>query len=125
MVANIILVGAGGAVGAVARYLATGVVIRNFSAGPFPLGTLVVNVTGCFIIGVLTTLAEHHHVLSQEARLLLITGLLGGFTTFSAFGFETVLLLRTGEGMLALMNVLLSVSLSLLAVYCGSQLVPR
>ena len=119
---QLLFVGAGGGVGAIARYLLSGVVLHHLPAQGFPLGTLLVNVTGCLLIGVFGGLSEHHHLLSPDAKLLLITGLLGGFTTFSAFGYETVFLLRTGQTLFAALNVLLSVTLGLAAVLLGGLL---
>ena len=113
-----LLVAAGGAVGATARYVLGGAVQR--AAGiPFPLGTLVVNVLGCLCIGALTAVAERGAGLSTEARLFLIVGILGGFTTFSAYGVETYGLLRNGAVGAALANALGSVVLGLGAVWAG------
>jgi CrcB protein len=78
-----------------------------------------VNVAGCLLAGVLAGLAEKHELLSADARLLLFTGLLGGFTTFSAFGLETMYLLRKGELLVAGSNVALSVAAGLLALWLG------
>jgi len=87
------------------------------------LATLAVNVFGCLIVGILGGLAQHHSMPSQAARLFLMTGLLGGFTTFSAFGLETLLLMRGERVDLALLNALLSVVVSLVAVWLGFRLV--
>ncbi|TFG87680.1 MAG: CrcB family protein, partial [Chromatiales bacterium] len=99
---ELLLVASGGAVGSVLRYAATGFAQRLYATGSgaavsFPVGTLVVNVTGSFLIGVLMGLAESRAVFGAEARLLLVTGLLGGYTTFSAFSLETLLLFRAGQ----------------------------
>lgn len=118
-----LLVGFGGFLGSIARYLVGGAVHRLADGPVFPFGTLVVNVTGCLAIGVLGALAEARGILSPEARVFLLIGLIGGFTTFSSFGYETFQLLRDGEAFPALANVLLQVILGLGAVWAGSAFV--
>jgi CrcB protein len=108
----------GGALGAVLRHLLGGLVQARAGV-VFPLGTLAVNVAGCLAIGVLTELVESRGGLHPETRALLMVGLLGGFTTFSAFGNETLSLLRDGEPTLAGANVAANVVLGLLAVWAG------
>jgi CrcB protein len=115
----ILLVALGGAVGSVARFQLSGLVLRQVVDWRFPLGTFVVNVAGCLLAGLLAALAEKSQFLTAEIRLLLFTGLLGGFTTFSAFGLETVLLLKRGEFWVAAAYVLGSVALGLLALWLG------
>jgi len=117
-------VASGGAVGSVLRYLVSGFAQRAFVPGAgalaaFPAGTLVVNVTGSLLIGVLAGLAESRALLGPEARLLLVTGLLGGYTTFSAFSLETLLLLRSGQTATAFASVGLQVLLGLAAAWAG------
>lgn len=119
---RLLLVGAGGFLGSVLRYLASGMVQSAARSASFPWGTLVVNATGCFAIGVLSHLAEARGLLSAEQRLFLITGLLGGYTTFSAYGNETFLLFREGEAALAVANALGQVTLGLAAVWAGRTL---
>lgn len=109
-----LLVGLGGALGSMVRY---GFGLTLPSVG-FPYATLAVNVIGCFCIGLALGNAERAAAMSSELRLLLVVGFLGGFTTFSAFGYETLALLRAGGG-LALMNVAASVLLGLGAVAAG------
>ena len=87
----------------------------------FPFGTLAVNVLGCALIGVFAAFAEAIPSLNGPARLLLVTGLLGGFTTFSAFGLETVLMLRRGDTALAAAYVVASLVLGLIAVWIGMK----
>ncbi len=91
---RIMLVGLGGAVGSILRYLVSGYVQDASGSIGLPFGTLAVNVIGCLIIGILTQLAEARGILTPEARALLVVGGFGGFTTFSTFGTETVALLR-------------------------------
>lgn len=88
----------------------------------FPAGTLVVNVTGSLLIGLLAGLAESRSIFGPEARLLLVTGLLGGYTTFSAFSLETLVLLRAGQMATALATVTLQVLLGVAAAWAGFAL---
>ena len=92
-----LLVAIGGAVGSVARYKLGALVFHHTLAWKFPAGTFTVNVLGCLVAGLLLGLGERHDFLTAEARVLLFTGFLGGFTTFSAFGVETVALIQRGE----------------------------
>lgn len=116
------MVALGGAVGSVARYKLSGYVLHHTLDWRFPAGTFAVNVIGCLIAGLLAALAEKQGFLSADARLLIFTGLLGGFTTFSAFGLETMLLLKRGEWMIASANVVLSVLAGLFALWLGMHL---
>jgi fluoride exporter len=119
---RLLLIGLGGAAGAIFRYvLATAV--QSATGGAFPIGTLLVNVLGCFAIGMLEGLAEARAFSSPEARALLVVGLLGGFTTFSAFANETVLAAKDGGMGVAAANVLASVALCLAAAWAGRALV--
>ena len=118
---NILLVGLGGFAGAVARYLLGGWVLHHTFSAKFPWSTFAINLLGCLVIGVLSSLAERLEWLSPSMRLLLLTGLLGGFTTFSAFGLETVLLLRRGEPWIAAAYVLASVLACIFAVWLGMK----
>lgn len=115
----LLLVGAGGFVGSVLRFLVSGWAQRIDPQGGFPYGTLAVNAIGCLLIGLLSGLADARGVLGPEARLLLLIGVLGGFTTFSTFGYETLGLLRNGAVLPAATNVLASVGLGLAAVWLG------
>jgi CrcB protein len=103
----ILLVGAGSFIGGICRYLLS-VFIQSKSAIVFPFGTLMVNLAGCFVIGCLYGLSEKWP-LSTETRLLLITGILGGFTTFSSFSIESFLLFRDGHSGWAVIYILTSV----------------
>ena len=120
---ELILVGGGSFIGGVTRYFLSGWLLHHYPEQRFPIGTFAVNFLGCLLIGILAGLAEHQHVISQNLRLFLITGLLGGFTTFSAFGYETLYLARTGSMDLALINIGLSVVVCLAAVWLGLRCV--
>jgi CrcB protein len=113
-----LLVGLGGAIGSMLRY-GTTVGIQRILAHPFPHQTLWVNVAGCLLIGLLGGLTEHRGLLGDHAKLFLLVGVFGGFTTFSTFGYETLALWQSARPFLAFSNVILHVSLSLSAVWCG------
>ncbi len=115
---KLLMIAGGGAVGAVSRYYLAGWTQR-LAGGTFPLGTLTVNVLGCLLIGILGAFFGGPHLVRQEYRLLMMIGLLGGFTTFSTFGLETVALINEGQLAQAGLNVLLSNALGLLAVLLG------
>lgn len=116
---NILLVGFGGFIGSVLRYLASGYVQQSTKSIDFPYGTLAVNVIGCFIIGFLAQLAENRGVFANQSRLFVFTGFLGGFTTFSSFGNETLNLARDSQIINALANVGANVFVGLFAVWLG------
>jgi CrcB protein len=119
-----LLVLAGAAVGGVARYVIGAAVMQRFT-GRFPLGTLVVNVTGCFLIGILMSYFTERGEPHPQLRLLLVTGLLGGYTTFSAFAWESFEAVDEGSFWIGLANLAGSVVLGYLAVWCGVWLVRR
>ncbi len=116
---NIFLVGIGGFIGSVMRYLASGYVQQATKSVGFPYGTLAVNLVGCFVIGFLAQLAEGRGVFTSEARAFVFVGILGGFTTFSSFGNETLNLARDSQMMGALANVSANVVIGLFAVWLG------
>ena len=115
----IVLVGVGGFIGAVLRYLISDWVNEIFQTLSVPYGTLTVNITGCLLIGILAGLSENRNLLGPETRALLVVGVLGGFTTFSTFGNETVELLNDGKSIGAFSNFALHVCLGLVAVWVG------
>ena len=119
-VVQVLLVGAGGFVGAVLRH-SIGIGLQRLFSTALPIGTLVVNICGCLAIGLVAGAAEARGALSPELRLLVVVGLLGGFTTFSAFGFETHDLLRR-EPLLALLNVSLHLIVGVAAVWLGLRI---
>lgn len=116
---NIFLIGFGGFIGSILRYLASGYVQQASKSVDFPYGTLAVNLIGCFIIGFLSQLAEERGVFANQSRLFVFTGILGGFTTFSSFGNETLHLARSSQMMSALANIGANVVVGLFAVWLG------
>lgn len=119
---RLLLVGAGGFIGSILRYLVSGWMQRLALGDSFPAGTLAVNVTGCLVMGVVAELADVRNVLSPETRALLVVGILGGYTTFSAFANESLNLFRDSEVALGSLNVLLTVVSCLVAVWAGRWL---
>lgn len=113
----LLIIGTGSFIGGIFRFLLSGF-IQGKMPSAFPYGTIGVNITGCFIIGVIFGIGERF-TLSQEWRLFLITGILGGFTTFSAFSNETVNLLRDGQYWSASVYVLSSLIFGLIATFIG------
>ncbi|NRP18723.1 putative fluoride ion transporter CrcB [Ensifer adhaerens] len=118
---NLLLVGAGGAIGSMVRYLVGLWTLHRWGPG-FPWGTLGVNITGSFLIGLLAELIMRKFGASAEMRLFLITGVLGGYTTFSAFSLDTITLFERGDAALAVTYIAASVVLSILAVFAGLAL---
>ena len=116
---NILFIGLGGALGSIARYLVSNWVQTAAKSINFPFGTLTVNLVGCFVIGFLAQLAEARGVFTSESRAFVFIGILGGFTTFSSFGNETLNLARGGEMWNALANIGLNVVIGLFAVWLG------
>ena len=109
----------GGGLGAALRYIIASYVVR-FHSGLFPLGTFLINVTGSFAIGVLMTFFLYRANLNPAWRLFLVTGVLGGYTTFSSFEWETLTAMKSGSPVAALLNVLLSVALGFAGVWIGA-----
>ena len=122
---GLLLVALGGAIGSVSRFKLSGLVLHHTIDWRFPAGTFAVNVLGCLLAGILAGLAEKHHFFDADVRLLVFTGFLGGFTTFSAFGLETMNLIKRGDVAVASANVLLSVVVGLLALWLGLSAVAK
>jgi CrcB protein len=118
---NILLVGMGGFVGSALRYLGSGWAQSWMKSAVFPVGTATVNILGCLAIGLLGGLAENTQMFSPQLRLFVFLGLLGGFTTFSTFGYETMALVRDGELLLAFANVAFQLIFGVAAVLIGSN----
>lgn len=115
---NWLLVAIGGAAGSMFRY-GTGLAATRLLGPGFPWGTITVNVVGSFVIGLFVELIARRFNASEPLRLLLVTGFLGGFTTFSSFSLDAVALIERGEGALSFAYMLASVGLSVLAVFAG------
>ena len=116
---RLLLIGAGGFAGALLRYWIGGWFQRLPLAESFPLGTLVVNVSGCLLFGVLAEVAEMRNLLSPDLRHFLLIGILGAYTTFSTFANDSVHLMRDGRQVLAALNVLANLLLCLIALWLG------
>lgn len=119
---TVLLVAAGGGIGSVMRYLSGAFFAHSFPAARFPWGTLFVNLAGCFLIGIAAGWIEKLPAWNAELRLALITGFLGGFTTFSAFGLDTLQLTRTGQPVLAAVYACGSVIAGVIMVQAGLRL---
>lgn len=120
---GILLVGLGGFAGSIARYKLGGLVLHLTAQERFPWSTFAINVAGCLLAGVLAGLAEEYELFGPDTRLLVFTGLLGGFTTFSAFGLDALFLMRRGEIGTALLYAGGSVVAGLAAAWIGWRLV--
>ena len=113
------IIGLGGGLGAILRYILSGLVQNWSKSISFPYGTLAVNLLGCLLIGLLTGLAETRGLFSPEVRLFIFVGLLGGFTTFSTFGNETFNMILSHESFLAMLNLATHIVLGIGMVWAG------
>jgi CrcB protein len=113
------LVGCGGFIGSSLRFVLHGWIQRISPYSHFPLGTLGVNVLGCLLIGYLGGIAEHRQALDASMRLFLFTGLLGGFTTYSAFAYESLVLAQNSQYFWMLLNIVLQVAVGFSAAWLG------
>jgi CrcB protein len=120
----LLLVAVGGAVGSAARFQISSWLLHQTVSWRFPIGTFSVNLLGCLVAGTLGGLIAKQSAFAPDVRLLLLTGVLGGFTTFSAFGLETFVLLKRGEIAVAAAYVMISVLAGLAGVWLGYSLVP-
>lgn len=118
---NILIIGIGGFLGAIARY-GVALWIGQRWGRSFPIGTFIINVTGSFLIGLLMTLFTERFMVNPQWRLMLVVGFLGAYTTFSTFEYETGALLKDGEWLLAMANVVLSVVAGFIALKAGEVL---
>ena len=119
---KLLIIGTGGFIGAVLRYLLTGLFQNVSGSAVFPFGTLAVNLLGCFAIGLLSYLAEYRGLFGPETRLFMFIGLLGALTTFSTFGHETYGLIKDARVSFALLNVGIHVLAGLTFVWLGRVL---
>jgi CrcB protein len=118
---KLILIGLAGFIGTLSRYWLSGVVARRYGE-TFPMGTLVVNFVGCFLVGLLFYLLQERFLVNQTVRTVVLIGFLGGFTTFSSFGLQTFTLLQDGEFGLAALNILGANVIGLVLVWAGYTL---
>jgi len=122
-VGRMLLVGFGGSIGSMLRYVVGNYVQQATKSVGFPYGTLTVNIVGCFVIGFFSQLVDTRAIFTAESRAFVFVGLLGGFTTFSSFGNESINLFRNGEDILALANIGVHILLGLGAVWLGRVVV--
>lgn len=118
---KLFLLGLAGFIGTLGRYWMSGFVARRYGE-TFPLGTLVVNLVGCFLVGLLFYLLQERFLVNQTVRTVVLIGFLGGFTTFSSFGLQTFTLLQDGEFGLALLNLSIANIFGLFLVWAGYTL---
>jgi CrcB protein len=121
-VKTLLIIGLGGGLGSICRYLVQ-VGISRLTTVSFPAGTFLVNITGCFIIGLLYGFSDKYATLTAEWRLFLVTGICGGYTTFSSFSYESISLFRQGNYTYFIAYTVLSVAIGLLATLGGMLIV--
>ena len=117
---QLLLVGAGGFIGAISRFLLSSFVQQMAKSYWLPFGTIAVNIVGCYLIGLLNGIDHIKQIFNPEIRLLVFVGMLGGFTTFATFGYETFELLKSNYTVSGLLNILVQVTFGLAAVWLGS-----
>ena len=122
---SILLVALGGALGSVTRFKISGWILHNSINWRFPLSTFMVNMIGCLVIGLLAGLAAKDNFFSENSRVFLFTGIVGGFTTFSAFELDAFFLLKKGDVLVAGGYLMLSIFIGLLALWIGFSLIPN
>jgi CrcB protein len=118
MIRTFFLIALGGGVGSVFRYL-TSIIVQKYYASVFPLATLITNILGCFLIGLIAGFLDKNQMTNSDLKWFLITGFCGGYTTFSAFGYENISLLQNNNSGLAFVYMGLSVITGLFAVWLG------
>ncbi|MGD9210139.1 MAG: fluoride efflux transporter CrcB [Desulfobacteraceae bacterium] len=116
---KVVIIGVGGSIGAILRYLVSGIVQNNVQSAAFPYGTMAVNLLGCLLIGIGGGLMTSRQLFSPEMRSFFFIGILGSFTTFSTFSLETFNLIKNGQNTTALIYLGGSIIIGLLAVYLG------
>jgi len=119
---KILMIGSGGFIGAVSRYLLSGLIYRLSGGHAFPFGTMFVNVLGCFLVGYLDGVIETRQLFNEQFRLFLFVGILGGFTTFSAFSQESISLIKGPQSLTGVIYIFITIILCLLAAWAGHHL---
>ena len=122
MIRTLILVALGGGIGSMLRYLTT-IIIQKYYAAVFPLATLAANIIGCLAVGIIMGLLQKNQLENSTMRWLLVTGFCGGYTTFSAFGYENITMMQNGQFGTAFFYIASSIIIGLLAVFAGLLLV--
>jgi fluoride exporter len=118
MLKTIIYIAIGGAIGSVLRYLMS-VFVNKYWSNNFPLATFLTNILGCFLIGLILGFLEKNNLTDSNVKWILVTGFCGGFTTFSAFGYENVTLFQNQNSMIAFIYIATSVFIGIMAVWFG------
>lgn len=118
MIKTILIIGLGGAIGSILRYL-TSLFVARYWENNFPLATLITNVLGCFLIGLFIGLLDKQQLANSDLKWFLITGFCGGYTTFSTFGYENFGLLQGQQSLMAFAYIASSVIVGLMAVWFG------
>lgn len=122
MIERVIAVGIGGAIGSILRYLASLWIANKYQVGNFPLATFLINISGCILIGLFIGLFERGQLINSDIKLLLITGVCGGYTTFSTFSLENIQLINNGNYLTACIYAIASVLLGIGAVWLGGSI---
>ncbi|MEI6346811.1 MAG: fluoride efflux transporter CrcB [Bacteroidota bacterium] len=122
MLKNVLIIGLGGFLGTISRYLST-VYVHKWVAISFPLGTFLVNILGCFLIGLFFGISEKSDLMSSDLRIFLTIGFCGGFTTFSTFASDNIMMIKDQQFLYMALYTIGSVALGLLMVYLGQLLI--
>jgi fluoride exporter len=122
---SIFIVGIGGFIGSIMRYLVTIWSNSLFQGTSFPFGTLIANISGCLFLGLLNGWADNHQFFTAQIRLFMFVGILGSYTTFSTFSYETIKMMQNGDLFQAMMNTAVQVIIGFFAAFIGFQIACR